>query len=182
LTTIGAETLERAARIRLIVLDGDGVLTDGRLIMSSDGTEARAFDVTDGFGIRLGRRAGLLFGIVSGRRSDVMARRAAELQIDELHQGIMDKAGCLREILTRRGLSPEEACFVGDDLIDLPPMRRVGLAAAPSGARDEVREIAHFVTDRAGGRGAVRDVVELVLRASGRWDSAVEEFLPSDGG
>lgn len=181
LATIGADTLERAARVRLIVLDADGVLTDGRIIMSSDGTEMRAFDVTDGFGIRLGRRAGLLFGIISGRHSDVLARRAKELQIDEVHQGILDKAACLRKILARHHLPLAEVCFVGDDVIDLPPMRRVGLAAAPSGAREEVREAAHFVAGRAGGRGAVREVVELVLRASGKWDSTLEEFLPSDG-
>jgi 3-deoxy-D-manno-octulosonate 8-phosphate phosphatase (KDO 8-P phosphatase) len=182
LATIGAEILERASRIRLIVLDADGVLTDGRIILSSDGTEARAFDVTDGFGIRLGARAGLLFAIVSGRRSEVLARRAADLRIEEVHQGILDKAGCLREILGRRSLSPAEACFVGDDLIDLPPMRLAGLAAAPASARDEVREAAHFVAGRAGGHGAVREVVELVLRATGRWDAALRDFLGPDGG
>jgi 3-deoxy-D-manno-octulosonate 8-phosphate phosphatase (KDO 8-P phosphatase) len=180
LTTIGPEIQERASRVRLVLLDGDGVLTDGRIIMSSDGTETRAFDVTDGFGIRLGTRAGLLFGIVSGRRSEVLARRAAELQIDELHQGVLHKARCVREILDRRGVSPEELCFVGDDVIDLPPMRLAGLAAAPAGARDEVREAAHFVADRAGGRGAVRDVVELILRAGGKWEAALREFLGPD--
>jgi len=182
LATIGAEILERASRIRLIVLDADGVLTDGRIIMSSDGAEARAFDVTDGFGIRLGAQAGLLFGIVSGRRSEVLTRRAADLRIDELHQGILDKAGCLREILARRALSPAETCFVGDDIIDLPPMRLAGLAAAPASAREEVRETAHFVSGRAGGRGAVRDVVELVLRATGKWEAALQDFLGPDGG
>lgn len=180
--TSGEENRERAARVRLIVLDADGVLTDGRIIMSSDGTETRAFDVTDGFGIRLGQRAGLLFGVISGRRSEVLERRAAELRIDEVYQGVLDKATCLREILSRRGLAPAQACFVGDDLIDLPPMRLVGFAAAPADAQAAVRDAAHFVAGSAGGRGAVREIVELVLRASDRWEAALQDFLGPDGG
>jgi len=181
LSTIGAENLQRAARVRLIVLDADGVLTDGRIIMSSDGTETRAFDVTDGFGIRLARKAGLVLGVISGRRSEVLGRRAAELEIDEVHQGVLDKAGCLREILARRGLSPAETCFVGDDVIDLPPMRIAGFAAAPASAQPAVREAADFVAASPGGRGAVREVVELVLRASGRWEPALQELLGPGG-
>jgi len=178
----GADFRERAERIRLIVLDADGVLTDGRIIMSSDGTETRAFDVTDGFGIRLGQRAGVIFGVISGRRSEVLQRRAAELGIDELHQGVLDKAACLREILSRRGLAPAQACFIGDDLIDLPAMRLAGFAAAPADAQAAVRDAAHFVAARGGGRGAVREIVELVLRAADRWETTLQDFLGPDGG
>ena len=175
--TLSPANRERAAKIRMIVLDSDGVLTDGRIVLSSDGTETRAFDVTDGFGIRLAQRAGIEFGIISGRRSEVVARRAAELGIEELRQQVADKRACLEEILLRRGLPPEAVCFIGDDLIDLPAMRRAGFSAAPSTALPAVRESAHFVASRGGGRGAVREVVELVLRASGRWEEATKLYF-----
>jgi 3-deoxy-D-manno-octulosonate 8-phosphate phosphatase (KDO 8-P phosphatase) len=177
LSTVKADNRERAARVQLIVLDSDGVLTDGRIIMNSDGTETRAFHVTDGFGIRMGQKAGLRFAVISGRRSDVLAQRAADLGIDELHQGIFDKAGCLREITARLGIPPAAVCFVGDDLIDLPAMRLAGFAAAPADAQPAVRDAAHVVTGRGGGRGAVREVVDLVLRAGGRWDAAMRDFV-----
>jgi 3-deoxy-D-manno-octulosonate 8-phosphate phosphatase (KDO 8-P phosphatase) len=175
------ETEKLAEKVRLIVLDSDGVLTDGRIVMNSDGTETRAFHVTDGFGIRMGQRAGLRFAVVSGRRSEVLARRAAELGIDELHQKIFDKATCLTEILERLGLPAEAACFVGDDLIDLPAMRLAGFSAAPADAQPLVRDAAHFITERAGGRGAVREVVDVILRAGGRWSDAMRDYLDADG-
>ena len=170
------EIARLAGNVRLIVVDSDGVLTDGRITMSSDGSETRSFHVTDGLGIRLAQKTGLLFGVISGRRSEVLARRAEELELDEIHQGIHDKAGCMQKILKRRGLAPEAACFVGDDLIDLPAMRMVGLAAAPADARPEVREAAHYVTPAGGGRGSVRDVIDLVLRAKGKWDEATARY------
>ena len=181
MTAASPELKERAARVRLIVLDSDGVLTDGRIVLCSDGSETRSFDVTDGFGIRIGQKAGLAFAIVSGRRSEVLARRAAELDIHELHQRILDKAGCVQGILERVGIPAEAACFVGDDLIDLPAMRIVGLAAAPANAQSAVQEMAHFVSGRDGGRGAVREVIELVLRSGGKWDDAVQRFVGPGG-
>lgn len=144
--------------------------------MSSDGSETRSFSVTDGLGIRLGQMAGLAFGVISGRRCEVLARRAAELEFDEIHQGIHDKAGCLREILERRALDPEAVCFVGDDLIDLPAMRIAGLSAAPANARPEVQEAADYVTRSSGGRGTVRDVIDLVLRAGSKWDEVTARY------
>jgi 3-deoxy-D-manno-octulosonate 8-phosphate phosphatase (KDO 8-P phosphatase) len=178
---ITAENERRAAKIRLIVLDSDGVLTDGRIVMSSDGTETRSFHVTDGFGIRMAQRAGLRFAVVSGRRSEVLARRAEELGIDELHQKILDKATCLAQMLERLGLPAEAACFVGDDLIDLPAMRLAGFSAAPADAQPLVREAAHFVTERNGGQGAVREVVEVVLHAAGKWDATMQDYLDANG-
>jgi 3-deoxy-D-manno-octulosonate 8-phosphate phosphatase (KDO 8-P phosphatase) len=176
-STISTEVRERAARIRLIVLDSDGVLTDGRIILSADGMEARAFDVTDGFGIRMAQKAGITFAIVSGRRSEVVEGRARDLHVSEVHQRVWDKRSCVEEIRQRLGLPADEVCFVGDDLIDLPAMREAGLAAAPSSARPEVAEAAHYVAGRAGGRGAVREIVDLILRASGRWEDAARPFL-----
>ncbi len=172
-----AEIVRRASRIRLLLLDSDGVLTDGRITMTSAGEEIRSFDVRDGHGIRMGQQAGLLFGVISGRDSRVLAERAAELQIDEVHQGVWDKLGCVREILGRRKLGRQAACFVGDDLIDVPAMRHCGLAVAPADALPEVRRASHYVTQQPGGRGAVREVIDLLLRASGSWDQVTARYL-----
>lgn len=177
LKTPSAEVLDRAGRIRLVLLDSDGVLTDGRIIVSSDGSEARSFDVRDGFGIRLGQSAGLSFGVISGRESRALTARAQDLGLDEVHQGAHDKLGLVREILDRRGLEPADVCFVGDDLIDLPAMRYCGLAIAPADAVDQVREVAHHVTESPGGRGAVREVVDMLLRATGSWDEVTARYF-----
>ncbi len=172
-----AELRERAARVRLILMDVDGVLTDGRVYMGSNGYDGRSFHVRDGQGIRMGQRGGLLFGIISGRESRVVAERAAELYITEVHQGVYDKSECLGSVLQRLGVQPEQACFVGDDLVDVPAMRRVGLAAAPADAVPEVREAAHYVASRPGGAGALREIVDLVLRASGKWEPLADRYL-----
>ena len=171
------ETHSRASKIRLVLMDVDGVLTDGRIHVSSEGTESRAFDARDGLGIRLGQKAGLTFGLISGRESSLVEKRARELDIAEVHQRIIDKISVAREIRQRLALSGEAVCYVGDDLIDLPVMRDVGLAAAPADAVAEVRAVAHFVTERRGGRGAVREVIDLVLHASGKWDDVTQRFF-----
>jgi len=173
----GADVVARARKVRIVLLDADGVLTDGRIVVTGDGDDARCFDVRDGHGIRMGQEAGLAFGVVSGRHSRALERRAGELGLDELHQGVLDKLGRVREILTRRGLAGEAACFVGDDLIDVPAMRACGLAVATADAVPEVREVAHFVTRRAGGRGAVREVVDLLLHASGSWERVTARYF-----
>lgn len=167
---------ERASRVRLILLDVDGVLTDGLIYMGAGGEEGRTFHARDGQGIRVGQRAGLLFAILSGRESRVVSERAEELYITEVHQGVQDKGECLTEMLERLKLEPEAVCFVGDDLSDLPVLRRVGLAAAPADAIAEVRDVAHYVAERRGGRGAVREVVDLVLRCSDKWDKATDRY------
>lgn len=166
-------------RVRLIVLDVDGVLTDGRLYYGDSGELFKAFFTTDGLGIRLAQRAGIAFAIITGRRSKIVAERASELDIEHVHQGIHDKSGALDEVLSAAGVTAEEACFIGDDIIDLPAMRRVGLSAAPSDAVAEVREYVDYVAGCAGGRGAVREVIELVLKRSGRWQQAAGIFLGS---
>ena len=172
-----AEVLERASRIRLVLLDVDGVLTDGRILLSSDGVEGRSFHARDGHGIRMGQRGGLLFGILSGRESRVVKDRAEELYINEVHQGVFDKGIRYEEIAERLQLKDDAVCYVGDDVVDVPILRRVGLAVAPCDATPEAIEAAHFVTHRRGGEGAVREVVDLLLRASGKWKSVTERYL-----
>jgi 3-deoxy-D-manno-octulosonate 8-phosphate phosphatase (KDO 8-P phosphatase) len=176
LNEVDPEIRERAARIRLILLDVDGVLTDGRIHIDSNGGESRSFFVRDGLGIRIGQDCGLVFGIISGRESSVVTSRAAELGIGEVHQRVLDKAGRLSEICERLAVAPEAVCFVGDDLIDLPAMRLAGLAVAPSDADASAREAAHFVTRSEGGRGAVRELIDLVLNASGKADQVMRRF------
>ena len=174
---IGAQLLEQAGRVRLVLLDVDGVLTDGRIHFGSGGDEGRSFHARDGLGVRLGQRGGLVFGIISGRRSEAVSGRAAELDIREVHQGVRDKTACLEAILQRLDVALDAVCFMGDDLVDVPVMRCVGFAAAPSDAAPEAREAADYVTTSAGGRDAVREVVDLLLRASGKWPDVTRPFL-----
>ena len=171
-------TLEqRLARVRLLLLDVDGVLTDGRILIDDRGNETKAFDVTDGHGIKLLQRAGVDVGLVTGRRSRVVEYRARELGIREVHQGVKDKLSVVREILERRGLGPEEVGYVGDDVVDLPVLLQVGLAVAVADAVPELRDRVHWVTGRAGGRGAVREVCDAILRARGEWDAVTRRYF-----
>jgi 3-deoxy-D-manno-octulosonate 8-phosphate phosphatase (KDO 8-P phosphatase) len=167
----------RARQIRWILLDVDGVLTDGAILQLSDGRDGRSFHVRDGLGIKLGQRAGLGFGILSGRTSEAVVLRARELGIAEVHQGVADKQSRLAEIATRAGVPTEAICFVGDDVVDLPVFRRVGLAVAPADAGPEALGAAHWVTPSGGGRGAVRETVDLVLKATGSWDRVLSGYL-----
>jgi len=172
-----SELAGRAERVRVVLTDVDGVLTDGTILAGVEGDEGRKFNARDGLGVRLGQRAGLTFGIISGRRSRAVAARADELDMPEVHQGIVDKVGCFDGILERLKVKADAVSFIGDDLIDLPIMRRVGLAAAPADAVDEVRETAHFVTGAVGGRGALRELIELLLRSSGKWQDVTKPFF-----
>jgi 3-deoxy-D-manno-octulosonate 8-phosphate phosphatase (KDO 8-P phosphatase) len=164
------EILDRAARVRLVLLDVDGVLTDGKLLQFSDGTEGRAFHVRDGYGIKMGQRLGLAFGILSGRASKVAEARGRELGIEEVHVGVLEKDERYEEIVRRLGLTDEEVCYMGDDLVDVPVLRRVGLGVAPAGASEEAAMAAHWITERAGGDGAVREAITLILKAQGKWE------------
>lgn len=168
---------ERAARIRLVAFDVDGVMTDGSLTYSDDGREQKTFNVQDGFGIRLLREAGMIIAIVTGRSCGAVAARAADLGITLLRQGVADKALTLAEILEQHDIAWHECAFMGDDLIDLPPMIRCGLACAPASAREPVRRHAHLVTDAAGGHGAVREFCEYLLAAQGRLEAIIENHL-----
>lgn len=163
----------RCQDLRLLLTDVDGVLTDGTVLLLPGGGEARAFHVRDGLGVKLAQRAGLRVGIVSGRSSEVVARRAAELGIAIVHQGVSDKAAALRTILQAENVSARQVAFMGDDVNDLAVMSEVALSAAPADAPLEVRAMAFMVTDAAGGRGCLREFVEAILRARGEWDGLV---------
>jgi 3-deoxy-D-manno-octulosonate 8-phosphate phosphatase (KDO 8-P phosphatase) len=168
---------DRLKNIKLLLLDVDGVLTDGRIIFDSNGIESKFFNVKDGHGIKLVQRAGIEVGIVSGRSSQVVANRAAELGIDRVFQGSLDKLSVYRQILEDTGLDDARIAFMGDDIIDIPVMRRVGFAAAPADAVEEVLPHAHFVAKNRGGWGAVRELCDLILKAQGAWETVTARYF-----
>lgn len=172
-----------AARIRLVCFDVDGVLTDGGIVLGDvDGrrVELKQYDIQDGLGIKMLQQAGLLTAIITGRESESVALRAAELGIDELVQDRhARKVPALRQLLARRGLDWSEVAFVGDDLPDLGVMRLVGLPVAVANGSAEAKHAAHVTLTRSGGRGAVREFCELLLRARGEWDLQVERYVTS---
>ena len=164
-------------KIKLLLLDVDGVMTDGRITYDNDGGETKSFDVKDGHGLKLVQRVGIRVGIITGRQSSIVARRAAELGIELVYQGIKDKSLPFREILEKLALLPEEVAYVGDDVVDLPIMRQVGFAATVADAVDDVKPYAHMVTKRCGGRGAVREVCDFLLKESGRWSAVTSHYF-----
>lgn len=177
---IPEETIARARPIKLLLTDCDGVLSDGGLHYNFDGKRvleaAKVFHIRDGQGLKLAREAGLKLGVISGRVSPSLTARARELQIDHLHQGIDDKLSVYEQIKTGEQLTDEQIAYIGDDLPDLAVMRRAGLAIAVADAVDEIREAAHFVTSKAGGRGAVREAIELILKAQDKWDAVIQNY------
>jgi 3-deoxy-D-manno-octulosonate 8-phosphate phosphatase (KDO 8-P phosphatase) len=168
--------LERARKTRLLMMDVDGVLTDGRIIQDGHGHELKVFDVKDGHGIVMAHRAKLRTALISGRESGTVTRRAEELGIELVFQKIWNKLEVYEKILVATELTHDEVAYVGDDLVDIPLLRRVGLAVAVADAVDEVKAAAHLVTQRPGGQGAVREVIELILRAQGHWDKLIERY------
>jgi 3-deoxy-D-manno-octulosonate 8-phosphate phosphatase (KDO 8-P phosphatase) len=168
--------LERARKTRLLMMDVDGVLTDGRIIQDGHGHELKVFDVKDGHGIVMAHRAKLRTALISGRESGTVTRRAEELGIELVFQKIWNKLEVYEKILVATELTHDEVAYVGDDLVDIPLLRRVGLAVAVADAVDEVKAAAHLVTQRPGGQGAVREVIELILRAQGHWDGLIERY------
>jgi 3-deoxy-D-manno-octulosonate 8-phosphate phosphatase (KDO 8-P phosphatase) len=162
--------------LKLLLFDVDGVMTDGRVLLLPDGKEAKAFHVRDGLAIVLAHAAGLATGLLSGRASETVARRAEELRMSVVRQGVSEKDKALAEILQERGLEGPEVGYVGDDLNDLPVMAAVGLTAAPRDAAFEVRTEAFMVLEAEGGAGCVREFVEAVLRARGDWDRVTAAF------
>ncbi|MBM4070278.1 MAG: phenylphosphate carboxylase subunit delta [Planctomycetes bacterium] len=167
---------ERCAKIELLVLDVDGVLTDGRIIHGGDGVEIKEFHVRDGSGIKLWQKAGKRVGILSGRACKAVDIRAAELGIDTVVQGAADKQAALLAMTTSLGVQVEQTCFIGDDLPDVPALRCCGLAVAVADACREASEDAQYVTRLPGGRGAVREVIEVILRCQGLWQKLVDAY------
>jgi 3-deoxy-D-manno-octulosonate 8-phosphate phosphatase (KDO 8-P phosphatase) len=173
----GDEINERARRVKMLLLDCDGVLTDGRIIMLPAGAETKVFDVKDGHAIVMLHRAGIKSGIISGRQSSIVRARAKELGIAHVHEMAWVKTEAYEKILAEENLTNEEVCYVGDDVVDIPLLRRAGLAVAVADAVAEVKQFAHLVTTRAGGRGAVREVIELILEAQGKWQEAMARYV-----
>jgi 3-deoxy-D-manno-octulosonate 8-phosphate phosphatase (KDO 8-P phosphatase) len=164
-------------KISLLLLDVDGVMTDGRIIIDNNGVESKMFDVKDGHGIKLLQRAGIAVGIITGRNSLVVEHRVAELGIEILYQGAKDKLIPFREILSQRGISEQEIAYVGDDVVDLPILLRVGFSATVADAVAEVKERVDYVAERCGGRGAVREICDHILQQSGRWPDVMDRYL-----
>lgn len=170
---------ERAARVKLLALDVDGVLTDGRLFYGPDGEALKVFDVKDGLGLRLLREEGIHVAVISAKRSAMLERRLSDLKIPDACLGREDKRRALDEVCARVGATLDEVCFVGDDAFDLPVLRVVGLSAAPSDAHPMVTREVAWVVEARGGRGAVREVCDALLDARGRLDAAVARLLDS---
>ena len=167
------------AKIELILSDVDGVMTDGGIQLFDDGRQMLTFHIRDGLGVRLWREAGKKFGIVSGRNLEAVRRRAADLCLEIVRQGVDDKLPVVKEIAAGLKLSLEQVCFIGDDLLDLPSIRAVGLGVAVADAAEEVRRAAMYVTSVPGGKAPVRELVELVLKNAGRWDAAIRRYAES---
>lgn len=166
------------AEIELLALDVDGVLTDGTLVVHADGSESKCFNALDGHGIRMWKRAGLKVALISGRASEPSRRRAEQLQIEHVFEDCHHKLPVFEKFLEQLGLPAGKVAYVGDDLTDLPLMRYVGFGVAVANAVDELKRYADYVTVRPGGRGAVREVIEYILKNSGRWQDLMKRYLP----
>jgi YrbI family 3-deoxy-D-manno-octulosonate 8-phosphate phosphatase len=167
----------RCHPLKLLVSDVDGVLTDGRLYYDASGGEAKAFHIRDGLGIKLWQKAGHRFAIVTARKSRIVTARAAELGVEIVRQGCEDKSSAVREIIAELGMEPREASYIGDDLPDLAAIRHVGLGIAVADACDEVRQAAGYITQCTGGAGAVRELIEMILKSQDKWDQTIRDFL-----
>jgi len=166
------------AKIKILALDVDGVLTDGTLVINADGSETKFFNSLDGHGIKMWQRAGLKVALISGRASPPTERRAEQLKIEYVYQDCHYKLPVIEQLADQIGLLPENMTFIGDDLTDMPVMRYVGFAVAVANAVDEVKECADYVTTRSGGNGAVREVIEYILKNSGKWQELMKRYLP----
>ena len=165
-----------AARVKLILFDVDGVLTDGKILVHGDGTESKVFDIKDGTGIVWARRAGLTVGLLSARSSTATEQRASQLGITLIRQGVSNKLDAYHEIMTQLDLADDQVAYMGDDVLDLPVLTRAGFSAAPADAVEDVRSRVHWDSGAKGGDGAARELVEVILRAQGTWTAILEEY------
>ncbi len=170
---------ERASEIRMLVLDVDGVLTDGKLYFDHAGNEMKAFNTRDGMGMKALQRVGIEVAVITGRKSEAVAHRMAQLGIQHVYQGREDKLEAFLELLEMTGLDAEQVCFAGDDWIDLPVLMRVGLAVSVADAEERVKQQAHWITQRNGGDGAVREICNLILAAQEKDQTILDEILAS---
>ncbi len=168
--------MAKAKHVQLLLLDVDGVLTDGTLIYSHNAAESKMFNTQDGFGLRLLREANIDIGIITARKSEPVTRRAEELQMRYVYQGSSNKLDAYKEIMKQSGLKPFEIGYMGDDWLDMVLLRRVGFCAVPANAVEEVKEVAHYITKRAGGHGAVREVCNLLLQSRKLFDACLQDY------
>jgi len=171
------ELIERIYKIRLLLSDVDGVLTDGGIIIDDNGIETKQFNVKDGHGIKLLQRAGIKVALLTGRTSKVVSHRAAELNITDIVQGAKDKKVAYAALKEQTGYTDEEIAYVGDDVVDIPILKRVGISIAVKDAVNEVKAVVDYVTSCPGGRGAIREVAELVLKTQNHWDRLMERYI-----
>jgi 3-deoxy-D-manno-octulosonate 8-phosphate phosphatase (KDO 8-P phosphatase) len=170
------DLLARASRVSLLIVDVDGVLTDGRIVYAEHGDELKLFDVQDGAGLVFWSRSGLKSAVVTARTSNLLKRRAKEMRVDFLAQGKLIKLPVYEQLLKRYRLTHEQVCVIGDDLMELPMLRRAGFSVAVPNAVEEVKQASHYVTQRSGGHGAVREVIDLILKAKGLWDQVLARY------
>ena len=171
------KTVRDFSNIKMLVTDVDGVLTDGTVLINSDGSESKRFNLLDGHGIKLWHRAGMITAIISGRASEATTVRAKQLSIEDVKQGFTKKLPAFESLLKDVGLTSEEVVYIGDDLLDLPLVRRAAFGVAVANAVDELKESADYITHRHGGSGAVREVIEIVLKSTGKWDELMQRYL-----
>jgi 3-deoxy-D-manno-octulosonate 8-phosphate phosphatase (KDO 8-P phosphatase) len=171
------EVLTKAKNIKLVIFDVDGVLTDGSLFYGDDGQEYKAFNSRDGHGMKMLQQSGVQVGIITGRTSDVVLHRMKNLNVQHIYQGRLEKLPAFEELIGKLELLPEQVAYVGDDVVDLPIMIRVGLAITVPGAHDLVNQHAHWVTSKPAGAGAARDICEMIMKAQGSYDAAMAKYL-----
>jgi 3-deoxy-D-manno-octulosonate 8-phosphate phosphatase (KDO 8-P phosphatase) len=171
-----SELLSRMAGVKAVVLDADGVLTDGRLIVGQDGQEMQVFDVRDGFGIRALLMSGIRVALISGRRSEAVRLRCEYLGVSDVFQDVQRKAALFDSLVVKYGINPAETCYVGDDINDIAVLKHAGLSVCVRDACEELKSLCHMVTSRRGGRGAIREVAQGILRAQGKWDGVLGRF------
>ena len=174
--SVTAELIDRAKKIKLLLLDVDGVLTDGRIIYDSRGQDIKFFDVHDGMGVYLLKKAGIPTVLITAKGSKTIRPRAKDMQVEEVFENISPKTAVLEKIIKKYKVELHQACFIGDDLVDLCLIRRVGLAVAVFNAAPEIKQASHYVTLKYGGRGAVREVAELILKAKGLWQEMLKDY------
>lgn len=174
---ISSEIAQRARRVKLLITDIDGVMTDGRIVYSIYGDELKFFDVTDGFGISLLNRVGIKTVIITAKKSRIVKLRARDLKVTKAYAGFLDKRIPFNDVLKRFKIPAEEICFIGDDLIDVPILKKVGFAVSVPNGMEEVKAVAHHITAKPGGRGAVREICELILKSQDKWDEATSRYF-----
>ena len=174
------DSVRYAQKIKLIIFDVDGVLTEGHIIFGQDGEALKAFHCQDGMGISLAHKAGLKTAIITGRESQIVHRRATELKIGDIHQGANDKVTALHSLMEKHSLTLEQIAYVGDDINDLPVMVQVGLPCAVANAVAEVKAVAKYISAQQGGNGAVRDIIEYILKSQDAWDKIIAEYMQKE--